>query len=503
MRRKLLSTLRMSIATLFVLFATGVAPTAAVFANGNSNNNGQNNQNNNGNTGGGNENCPAGTTEIAKYNFVGGSYVAESGGSAVSIGAGSTSTAGTYTVASTNTTITTVIVKGSDDAKQVSVTGQSGSFNNSGLTNNGNQTPAISNIKFCGNTVQPTQVTPLAPAKDDKCGTANDTFSVTAVTGVVYKVGGVTVSGSGNSTGGASSVTVTPEALNSSYTLTSSTPFVLTFTNYDCPPPPEEDKTSLCHATGSESNPYVFIENISVSGAFNGHLDDGSGGTNGDHQNGEDIIPPFEYKGQTYSQNWNSVGQAIYRAECKVTPPEKGSITIIKDAQPDSAFSFGFTSNVNGHGSFNLVDNPGFVGHNNDETMTGLALEETYTFTENATTGWTLGNINCGNANVTKDGRSVSVKLTANQKDVTCTFVNTQNQDTPEGGRGGGETVMQIITVAAAKPVVTPAAPVGGQGAGEELIDTGSNALLSLFVGLTIFGLTAGVAFATPRRRYS
>lgn len=79
----------------------------------------------------------------------------------------------------------------------------------------------------------------------------------------------------------------------------------------------EEKKTDLCHATHSETNPFELI-NVSVSAAYHGHLGDG----NGDHQDGEDIIPPFEYQGETYSQNWDAEGQAIYRAGCEVEEEE-------------------------------------------------------------------------------------------------------------------------------------------------------------------------------------
>lgn len=71
-----------------------------------------------------------------------------------------------------------------------------------------------------------------------------------------------------------------------------------------------EDNVALCHATGSESNPYELIT-IDAAGAFNGHLGD-------DHQNGEDIIPPFEYQGEEYSQNYDAEGQAILENDCEV-----------------------------------------------------------------------------------------------------------------------------------------------------------------------------------------
>ena len=43
----------------------------------------------------------------------------------------------------------------------------------------------------------------------------------------------------------------------------------------------------------------------SVSGVFHGHLG---------HQGDEDIVPPFVYKGTTYSQNWDAAGQALFAA---------------------------------------------------------------------------------------------------------------------------------------------------------------------------------------------
>ena len=109
-------------------------------------------QNNNGNNaGGGNLDCPDGTVLLAKYNFGGGAYAAESGGTVVSISNG-TATSGDFTVTDPTKEVTAVVVKGSTDAKidtyNPGVT--SGSFDNSGLQNNGGNTPAISNVKFCG-----------------------------------------------------------------------------------------------------------------------------------------------------------------------------------------------------------------------------------------------------------------------------------------------------------------------------------------------------------------
>lgn len=76
----------------------------------------------------------------------------------------------------------------------------------------------------------------------------------------------------------------------------------------------DEDNVTLCHATASESNPFVIITTDSA-GAFNGHL-------GGDHQDGEDIIPPFEWEGVTYSQNWDEEGQAIFNNGCEPVEEE-------------------------------------------------------------------------------------------------------------------------------------------------------------------------------------
>lgn len=67
-------------------------------------------------------------------------------------------------------------------------------------------------------------------------------------------------------------------------------------------------KVTICHATGSESNPFV-VNSPSAAGVYNGHIA---------HQHSEDIIPPFQYKGETYSQNWDAEGQAIWNNGCEV-----------------------------------------------------------------------------------------------------------------------------------------------------------------------------------------
>ena len=50
----------------------------------------------------------------------------------------------------------------------------------------------------------------------------------------------------------------------------------------------------------------------SAAGVFHGHLG---------HQDGRDIVPPFVWNGQTFSENWDANGQAIWNAGCAVPAP--------------------------------------------------------------------------------------------------------------------------------------------------------------------------------------
>jgi hypothetical protein len=74
------------------------------------------------------------------------------------------------------------------------------------------------------------------------------------------------------------------------------------------------NKVTICHATGSKSNPFVEIT-PDASGVIDGHYP---------HQDHRDIIPPFDYKdsaGNTHhfpGQNWTAQGQAIFNNGCKI-----------------------------------------------------------------------------------------------------------------------------------------------------------------------------------------
>lgn len=77
------------------------------------------------------------------------------------------------------------------------------------------------------------------------------------------------------------------------------------------------NKVTLCHATGSEKNPYVS-QTVNANGTASGHIG---------HQGGRDIIPPFTYNQhgseKSYGgQNWDAAGQAIWGNGCKPVDPD-------------------------------------------------------------------------------------------------------------------------------------------------------------------------------------
>jgi hypothetical protein len=69
----------------------------------------------------------------------------------------------------------------------------------------------------------------------------------------------------------------------------------------------EPNRPYICHAEGMD-NKDTWNKAFPVNeGQMFGHIG---------HQNGEDIIPPFEYEGNTYSQNWFEPFISIYLNDC-------------------------------------------------------------------------------------------------------------------------------------------------------------------------------------------
>ena len=74
------------------------------------------------------------------------------------------------------------------------------------------------------------------------------------------------------------------------------------------------ERVTICHATGSASNPYVQIT-VSDNAVREGRAHNRDG-----HQGGEDIIPPGPHDPD--GRNWSLDGQATYDNGCLTFAPD-------------------------------------------------------------------------------------------------------------------------------------------------------------------------------------
>lgn len=107
--------------------------------------------------------------------------------------------------------------------------------------------------------------------------------------------------------------------------------------------------------------------------------------------------------------------------------PTRGRIVIVKDAVPNDAQDFAFTTTGTGLSDFSLDDDADGTLSN---SRTVLALEPgTYTVTEALATGWNLTGLTCVDPNnsstVDLANREASIDLDGNET-ATCTFTNTR-----------------------------------------------------------------------------
>ena len=108
------------------------------------------------------------------------------------------------------------------------------------------------------------------------------------------------------------------------------------------------------------------------------------------------------------------------------TKPATGSITIVKDAQPNDAQDFAFTPSQATMPQF-LLDDDSDSTLSNMKTYSGLPAG-TYAFTETQVPGWTLASISCTPSSGTStnlSGGTATINLAAGDN-IVCTFVNTK-----------------------------------------------------------------------------
>ncbi|MEO6579120.1 MAG: hypothetical protein ABIO99_09530 [Candidatus Limnocylindria bacterium] len=192
-------------------------------------------------------------------------------------------------------------------------------------------------------------------------------------------------------------------------------------------------KATICHATSSETNPYVKItvDYAAIDGDKKNDHSHHTGpvwyaGAKADNVDWGDIIPPVD--GVNPGQNWTEEGQAIYNADCQIPdePEEQfGQIVIDKVTDPaQSAESFAFSINQT---EFSLHDGEG---------LDDIYVPGTYVVTEHLTAaqkaaGWSLANITCTDTTTLGDD-SVTLSLEA-EESIECTFTNrmTTREPTP------------------------------------------------------------------------
>lgn len=171
---------------------------------------------------------------------------------------------------------------------------------------------------------------------------------------------------------------------------------------------------NICHATSSNSNPYV-TNSPSMTGDVSGHDDhDGQVWYPGITGDWGDIIPPFNYPGGSYSgKNWTAYGQAIWNNACKIP---QGTITVNKIVYPSNdntsfAVALSGTSNISGAPT-SLDGNTGSISKNKSETFT--VTPGTYSIAETVPSGWTQVSNTCNNISI------------ANGDSKVCTITNTK-----------------------------------------------------------------------------
>lgn len=126
----------------------------------------------------------------------------------------------------------------------------------------------------------------------------------------------------------------------------------------------------------------------------------------------------------SYSDGCNGTLTYNQTATCTITNTKYGSITIVKDADPNSSQPFGFTTSGDGLSPFALSDD-GVSGHSNSQTFNNL-LPGNYSVTETGEAGWDLTGLVCNDPDngSTVNLNTANIDLDAGET-ITCTFTNT------------------------------------------------------------------------------
>ena len=113
---------------------------------------------------------------------------------------------------------------------------------------------------------------------------------------------------------------------------------------------------------------------------------------------------------------------------CTYTNTKLGTVTVVKNANPDDEQEFDFTSTLPDGSSFSLTDTEG--GEDESITFSDVPLGD-YTITEDANpTNWNLTSIDCeggdDDGETSLGSRTASINVDAGES-IICTFTNTKN----------------------------------------------------------------------------
>ncbi|KKK52460.1 hypothetical protein LCGC14_3104710, partial [marine sediment metagenome] len=112
---------------------------------------------------------------------------------------------------------------------------------------------------------------------------------------------------------------------------------------------------------------------------------------------------------------------------CTFTNTKRGTITVIKDTDPDGPQNFDFTFKMGIFSVDFILDDDNDPERSNTVTFTNL-LPDTYTVTEKTVAGFVLTNITCtGDTNsviTTSTANANAIIVLAQGEDIICTFTN-------------------------------------------------------------------------------
>jgi plastocyanin domain-containing protein len=162
-------------------------------------------------------------------------------------------------------------------------------------------------------------------------------------------------------------------------------------------------------------------------------LDDDADGTLAASRSFDDVVPGSGYSlSQTPPSGWELAsatcddGSPVSNIDvaagetvtCTFTHEQQGSITVVKDAQPNDAQNFSFTAGGGLSPSSFQLDDDADGTLSDSRTFSGVSAQSGYSLSESATAGWDLSTATCD------DGSAVSNISVSPAEHVTCTFTN-------------------------------------------------------------------------------